>query len=258
MEDHFPMKSTPSILFLALFMALIGCREKETETFTAQQLVDKAIAVSGGDQYTKSNIYFVFRDREYHFERNKGQQLMRRIFVEDSSLVTDIVDAKGFCRYKKGVQVQVPDSMASAYTNSINSVRYFALLPYGLNDRAVNKQLEGRDTIAGVPYYKVRVTFDADGGGKDHTDVFLYWFHPKTFKPDFLAYLYHTDGGGIRFREAYQERYVNGIRFVDYNNYRPKEGSGTTLEELSQLFQKGKLELLSKIELEDIEVYRLP
>ena len=39
----------------------------------------------------------------------------------------------------------------------------------------------------------------------------------------FGTYSYiESDGIGLRFREAFNERYINGIRFVDYNNYKPK------------------------------------
>ena len=55
----------------------------------------------------------------------------------------------------------------------------------------------------------------------------MYWFNKETFKPDYLAYDFHTDGGGVRFRKAYNERYVDGIRFVDYENYKPRDPKET-------------------------------
>ena len=52
---------------------------------------------------------------------------------------------------------------------------------------------------------------------------------------------------GLRFREAFNERYVNGLRFVDYNNYKPKS-LDIPLTQLDELFQNEQLTLLSKIE----------
>jgi hypothetical protein len=57
----------------------------------------------------------------------------------------------------------------------------------------------------------------------------------------------------MRFREAYNERFVNGIRFVDYNNYKPLN-TEMTIFETDSLFESGNLKLLSKIELKNIKV----
>ena len=57
----------------------------------------------------------------------------------------------------------------------------------------------------------------------------------------------------MRFREAYNERYVNGIRFVDYNNMKPIN-SGASVLKVDSLFNNDLLKLLSKIELKDIDV----
>ena len=82
----------------------------------------------------------------------------------------------------------------------------------------------------------------------------MYWVNTVTSKVDYLAYSYNEDDGkGLRFREAYNERYVKGIRFVDYNNYKPKDNT-SKLEELDKQFIDNKLELLSKIELKEVTV----
>ena len=57
----------------------------------------------------------------------------------------------------------------------------------------------------------------------------------------------------MRFREAYNERYVNSLRFVDYNNYKA-EGTKIKLTELGKAFENNQLKLLSKIELENVKV----
>jgi hypothetical protein len=142
--------------------------------------------------------------------------------------------------------------MAAKYSNSINSVHYFAYLPYGLNDPAVNKKLLGETQIGDGQYYKVEVTFDKIGGGEDFEDIYIYWINKETFKPDYLAYEFNTDGGGARFRKAFNERIINGIRFVDYYNYKASEN--ISVYELEALFKLKKLELLSTIRLEDISV----
>lgn len=236
-----------SLLFLAT-----ACKEKKHPGLNAQEIVDRSIEAAGGDRYGRSAVSFVFRGRTYTMESYSGRRLLKRITVTDTAVVTDIKEGNEFRRLMNDSLVQVPDTMAVKYANSVNSVHYFAYLPYGLNDKAVNKELLGEATLDGKSYYKIRVTFDRLGGGSDYEDVFIYWINKETFAVDFLAYEYHTDGGGIRFREAYNERYVNGIRFADHHNYQAE--TGTDLLQLDSLFLTGSLTWLSDIELEDIRV----
>ena len=231
----------------------IGCKQEPKKELTAQEIVDNSIADSGGKRFTDYKVTFDFRDKSYVSEHVDGQRVYRRISDLDSTTITDVKRGNEFERYMNDSLVMVHDTMAVKYANSINSVHYFVRLPYGLNDGAVNKELLGKETIDNKEYYKVKVTFDQEGGGDDFEDTYLYWFDLKSFKPYYLAYDFHTDGGGQRFRRAYNERYVNGIRFVDYENYKPKN-KGTDILEIGQLYDKGELELLSKIALKNIVV----
>jgi hypothetical protein len=252
------IKAMRKIVLFILGCCMLSCKDSVPTPLTAQQIVDRSIAVSGGGKlYATTDKSFRFRDREYVLEGQGNGQLLKRIFFKDSSKIIDIRSRKGFERFVDGNLAQIPDSLANAYSNSVNSVHYFAYLPYGLNDRAVNKEFLGEGTIKEKAYYMVRVTFDREGGGSDFEDTYLYWFNKSDFKLAYLAYDFHVNGGGIRFREAYNERYVGGIRFVDYNNYKPKE-EGATLDSIGKWFNSGKLELLSKIILEDIRVGKTP
>ena len=241
-----------SILSIFLFLCLLGCKQDASKDLTAQQIIDKAIERAGGDLYTCSNIDFMFRDRMYSLEYDDNMKVLKRIFDADSSTVIDIRTNKGFERIVGDQVVQVADTMARKYANSINSVHYFAYLPYGLNDPAVNKKLLDERTVKGQHYYTIQITFDQEDGGDDFEDVYVYWINKESFTPDYLAYEFHVDGGGMRFREAYNERFIEGIRFVDYSNYKPVDKA--SLYQLDELFAANKLELLSKIELEDIRV----
>jgi len=67
-----------------------------------------------------------------------------------------------------------------------------------------------------------------------------------------LAYRYHTNNGGIRFRVAINKRTIDGVIFQDYENYSgPKN---TRLDELPKLYSKGELELISMIENNSIRI----
>ncbi|MEO1096313.1 MAG: DUF6503 family protein [Bacteroidota bacterium] len=232
-------------------MFFLACTTKED----ANKIVNEAILQAGGDLFENTEIEFVFRDREYGYKKVGGNFEYVRIFKDSTNVVRDVLANTGFTRQIDGITTEVADTMATKYSNSVNSVVYFALLPYGLNDQAVNKIYVGQSTIKDEVYHKIKVTFNQEGGGEDFQDVFIYWVGEDDHKVDYLAYSYETDGGGIRFREAYNERVINGVRFVDYVNYKPKDIQD--LEVLDQEFEKGNLEELSKIELTDIKVNRL-
>lgn len=217
-------------------------------------IVNKAIEVSGGEKFLDIEINFDFRDKQYTSIRNHEIYQYERTFKDSVSVIHDILNNAGFKRFIDNKEVVVADSIAVKYEASVNSVLYFALLPYGLNDAAVIKKYLGEVSIKGKKYQKIKVTFQEVGGGEDFEDVFLYWINKENYTVDYLAYSYQEDSGiGIRFREAYNVRTVNGLRFVDYNNFKPKTESLNLLD-TDKAFENSELKLLSKIELKNISV----
>ena len=83
--------------------------------------------------------------------------------------------------------------------------------------------------------------------------MFLFWCDPESFRGDYFAYSYESDGGGVRFREAINPRIVHGILFQDYNNFKPKSDT-VTLDQMQELFETDALEKMSLINLENIKV----
>lgn len=236
---------------LLLPSILISCDSKLSDP---QAIVDKTIEVSGGAKYQKSVVEFDFRDRHYIARRDGGAFSYERIFEDTTGTVHDYVTNNGFRREINGEEVVVPDSMATKYTSSTNSVNYFALLPYGLNDPAVNKTFLGETEIEGKQYFKIKVTFSADGGGEDFEDEFLYWINQETFTMDYLAYSFEeSDEVSFRFRVGYNPRIVNGIRVQDYVNYKP-ENNTLKVDQAEELYKAGKLIELSRIETENVTV----
>lgn len=241
-------------IFILLAIIAFSCKNQAEKDLSAQEIVDKSIAISGGvDRYEKSTIAFNFRSRAYISEMKGKRKILKRIHKNDTINLLDILSPEGFKRFDNDSLVSLHDSLAAKYGNSVNSVHYFSKLPYGLNDPAVHKELIGETEIKGKPYYKVKVTFNKEGGGDDFDDTYVYFFNKSTFKPDYLAYDFHVDGGGMRFREAYNERYVNGIRFVDYKNMKPIDENSSVLH-IDSLYNTNRLKLLSKIELKDVRV----
>ena len=237
---------------ITITLLLVGFTSCKNEP-SAQNIVDRAIEVSGGERYKTHSFEFYFRGRLYRLSRENGQRILWRHTFTDSGEIMDKKTHDGLVRFFEGQKLIIPDSMARKYGNSVNSVHYFAYLPSGLNDPAVQKKWLGNSFIGGQAYHKVEVRFRERGGGEDFEDVFHYWFNQDSGKPDYLAYEYHTEGGGVRFRVAQNERYVNGVRFVDYKNYKPSE-KGVPLSQLDSLYEAGALEMLSEIRVDSIRV----
>lgn len=240
-------------LLIFLSIILVTACQDEKEQFSAEEIINKTIENAGGENYRNATVEFKFRDNKYKSTRKGGEFHLEREMKDSANSIRDEISNTGFKRFINDSLVTLPDSLENKYTGSLNSVHYFAHLPYGLNDKAVNKKLEGDAEIKGKPYYQLKVTFSQNGGGTDHHDEFVYWIHKENFTVDYLAYKFHTNDGGLRFREAYNPRVIEGIRFVDYKNY-TQENFETDLCQLDELFEEGKLELLSKIETEDVRV----
>ena len=81
----------------------------------------------------------------------------------------------------------------------------------------------------------------------------MYWIGKEDFLIDYLAYTFHTNGGGKRFRVLMEQCNIKGIRFVDYHNYQPVDLK-IPLIDLDLAFDKKQLKKVSEIILENIEV----
>lgn len=233
-----------AILFFACLI-ILACQNQ----YSAEEIINKSMSVHGEEVIDTAIIEFDFRNIHYKACHANGEFQYER-WIKDS--IHDVLNNEGFTRCIDGEEVELTDDKKSKYSNSINSVIYFALLPYKLDDPAVNSQLRGKVSIDGEDYYEIRITFDQEGGGSDYEDEFAYWINQKTFTINYLAYLYYTDDGGTRFRKAYNHRKINGILFADYENYEGPFPFEVT--KLDSLYMADELALLSKIILENIEV----
>jgi len=223
-----------------------------------RQLIVQAIDSAGQSSLANANISFDFRNIQYGYFKQAGQYTYSRLFMDSTgSQVQDVLTNKGLERYTNGQPTPLPDTLAAKYAESVNSVIYFALLPRFLTDGAVQASLQDTITIKGQTYYQVQVNFGQQDGGTDFDDVFLYWFNTSNLHMDYLAYQYNRDGGGIRFRQAFNTRRINGLLMQDYYNFKPAIKGSLTLAQLPQAFEANELKLLSEIALETVRVEML-
>ena len=234
----------------SLFITALLCSACQTQP-NVQQIIDQAIEAHGGEKLQQATISFDFRKKHYQVQLDNGRFQYESTVNDSIGLVHDVLTNENFTRTVDGERQSLNAEDENRYRNALNSVVYFALQPYFLNDPATRKALIGEATLQGEPYYKIRVTFAEEGGGDDYDDEFVYWIHQQNHTMDYLAYSFHVNEGGTRFRQAYNVRDIKGIRFADYINYDTTEGA---LEDYDQLLEEGKLDELSRIELKNVEV----
>lgn len=228
------------------------------EPNSADEILRKSIQQHGREIFRNSNTTFTFRGTRYTRYYKNGLFQYSRNFQD--SLGRDIYQAVNNDSTWQTINKEhrsLSDSTSLSIYESINSVIYFGFLPFKLNDPAVNAELLGKETIEGQLYYEIEVTFDKQGGGIDHQDRFIYWIHQQNYTLDYLAYYYETDGGGERFRAAYNRRSFKGMIIQDYKNYKIEPDSlitKRTIQRFDSLYQAGRLTMVSTVDLENVVV----
>ncbi len=233
------------ILTLILLVALTSCQEE------ADRIIESSIEYHGFENFYKEPVEFKFREYTYLIDRTRSPYLYtKKIQLQDSITGQPIIqidslwNSKEFSRSINGERLKLTEEDEIRFSNSINSVAYFYQLPLPLKDDAAIITLLENTFIEGKEYATLKVSFSEENGGTDHEDTYRYYFDTSTYALSYLSYDFHINDGGVRFRKAYQRPQGNFI-FLDYDNY--KAPKGTPLDSLPLLFEKGKLELLSKI-----------
>ena len=253
------------ILLCVLATLLFSCNKKkdsngatvnnddhatEKKLSKADSIINKAIEAHGGKLYTTANYSFIFRGKEYRFKNNGASYIYSSEIQKGDSLIKDQLTPEKFERSINSKLQSLSKEDSAKYSEAINSVIYFATLPYKLQDASVNKKFIEEITIKGQKYDAIGVTFGQDGGGKDFDDEYHYWINTTTHKMDYLAYNYRVNEGGVRFRVAFNTRVVDGVTFQDYINY--EAPLQTPLKDLPKLYEQGKLKEVSQILTENV------
>lgn len=216
--------------------------------------IERAISAHGMDKLDSVSMSFTFRDRDYGIERNYGAYTYTRTYTDTlDRRIVDTLTNDAFVRLIDGQRAVLNAEDSMAFANSLNSVRYFVMLPYTLRDPAVQRTDLGEVTIDGQAYDRVKVTFAAAGGGQDHEDIYHYFFNKDNGELDYLAYSFDVNDGGLRFRKAINKRRVGGVLLQDYINY-GVNGDDRDIDRVVEKFVAGELPELSLIENEAVRV----
>jgi len=252
------MKLRTTYSFLGFILLLLSCggehQQDSTQTQTAEHWINKAIEAHGSDALEHAEVIFTFREAEYLVKKDGHDFYYQRQQVDTSGRrIIDQVWPDSTFRTIDGKRQLLTPKKANAISESIHSVVYFAFLPQALKDPAVQSAYIDQTQVKGEMYHRIKVTFDEENGGQDHEDEYLYWIHDTKHTLDYLAYNFQVNGGGARFRAAENPREIANVRFQDYKNYKPVD-EGKELMRLDSLYEQDTLELVSEIQLQNIEV----
>lgn len=236
------MKKYLSLILLMYFIS--GCTRP-----SAQKIVDKSIAYYHMDKLNNASLEFRFRNASFKISQKVGKFKYERNFTDSTGNIHDVLSNDGFKRMLNGKVLKLDQKDTDKHSQSLNAVVYFLYLPLKLNDASVVKKYLGESRIKGKTFHKLEISFDQTLGGKDHSDVFYYWFDTEDYSMDHFAY----SSGGNRFREVLRSQEAGGVIFQDYINYQsPLGDSITPVLKYDSLYDAGKLRELSRIELKDI------
>ena len=250
----------PGLILLAAALlpacAPDGPSEPSAQRAKARVVLAEARAAHGSDVLDSATITFGFRGQRFtarHF-RDGGFRYTRAY-----AGTTDVLASDTLYRTVGGERQLLSAKERRDLATVVNSVVYFALLPEALADPAVRPRYLGADTVRGEPYHEIGVTFRKRGGGRDWRDRFVYWIHERRHTIDYLAYYFHVDGGGSRFREATGARTVGGARFQDYLNYKAATDTlgPEDIERFDEIMTAGGLEKASEVRLDSVRVGEL-
>lgn len=213
---------------------------------SAQLLLNESLEAHG----KLGDFQFTFRGNLYAIREDVHGFSYSKTVTSDSLEIHDFLGEEGFSRMENGNPIALSVEDEQKYREALNSVVYFVCLPQRLTDPGVNLEVMKVTSIKNQTYSVLKVTFDEEGGGTDFEDVFYYWINQTNHQIDFLAYQYNVNGGGVRFREAFNSRMIGGMRFQDYINY--KAPVGTPLDSLPIYFEAGQLKEISKVLTENV------
>ena len=235
------------ILFSCFVIVFASCKDKKDK---AHQIVEQSIEAHGGKKYENFTAEFDFRKFHVKLMHGNGNFQYERISKDSANNETwDIVNNKGYIRIYNGNEIKLSQKDIDKYTNAVNSIAYFVMLPYKLQDKSVNLEYLGETTLENKKYDKIKVWFNQEGGGKDFEDIYCYWFNQESHTLDYIAYA----NGGPRFRRVKNRQTVGGIVFQDYENFAIKDTTLLT-SDYDKAFMAGKDTLLSLIEQKNIVV----
>lgn len=234
------------LVFFIIFSA-VACKEKHETPLSAQNIIDSSILAHGGKNYAHLDLSFTFRQYRVRLQNEEGKFNYSRIFKDSTgNTIKDVLVNDGFTRTVNDTLQVLPDEKKKSLAASVNSVAYFALLPYKLSEPAVVAEYLGDTSFKNNSFYKIGIGYKATGKQNDHQDDYCFWINKNDYRINYIAY----KTGGPRMRVVTAAQNCGGIVLQDYDNY-AMEDSTVNVKFYDRYLLEGKMKLLSKIENSD-------
>jgi hypothetical protein len=194
---------TAAALLLALMIYLVGApapapaqeAAAEGDPGKAEALADRVMEALGGDEAWGATRYIEFRfagARTHWWDRYTGRHRLEGTNREgESYLVLHDIDDRGetgraWIGGEPAEGEAAAELVKNAYAAWINDT-YWLLAPYKLRDPGVSLAYDGQETVGGVTYDKLLLTFE--GVGLTPGDRYWMYVHPETGLVDRWAYV---------------------------------------------------------------------
>ena len=184
--------------FLVLFLAAAGMlipsssQADHHEDAKANEVAAKVMKAMGGQQAWDDTRFITFSFagfRTHHWDKHTGRHRLEFTDREGhhNLVLHNVVDREGRA-WRDGVALEgeeLKEAMNGAYGAWINDT-YWLVMPYKLRDPGVNLSHAGEETIDGVKYTKLHLTFG--DVGLTPGDQYWAYIHPETHLMDRWAY----------------------------------------------------------------------
>jgi hypothetical protein len=219
------------------------------------EIVDRAIALHGGDRYRHSRARFELCSKPGCYEVSAavdGGLYEYRVKGPVRGGVREVVATNDrVLHWSNGRVMEVTPEGEVALRDWVMGRVYFSFLPYRLDDDSVVQEDLGLESWAGRELHKVKVTF-VPHSSTDADDEFVYWFDPQTGRLEQFAYSFAGSPGGLRFRRLYNFRRIGGLLFSDQENW-GAAGDELRVEQIDSDFV-ASMERISTVELQNVQV----
>lgn len=209
-------------LCLALATLLVSCNSEPE--ITGQDILDRAIEVSGGEQFFHSTISFDASGMHYTMERDGHLSN----FTAERQVDTTYYKAtyrNGYQQYfVNGVEQEESFSSRKFISSRIDGFLYLMSIPHVFDQTAVIVERMEDVLIRRKTYQVIHITFTKLPEDDPGNEFYLY-IDPETGFVEFSAEKFDLDGETNLLRKAFNPRTINGIRIVDYKMFTTSDTS---------------------------------
>ncbi len=261
-------------VFCLTFLVLLSCRQdpkkkavkeldpstKNTPVLTLQSnakgkaLLDTLTRIYGTAHRMAATVQFQLKANTYRIKRNCGQFEFVQISVnsDKDTLVSKLTNT-GFKQRVNGAEQKLSSNKERQSKEVLATLVRKAEFPFGLNSITVRKRYLGDEQVGRKWYEKIKIAFIRFYADPVDIQQSILWIDKENKTLTYTAAYRGAHQEKLRFQKLINPREINGIRFVDYELYRPKSDT-LTLEDAARAFQQNQLKKMKSINFTAIKV----